>query len=71
MCINTLKLQDLDSRMPCSECLDRLEKIWGRNLLEFSLRKLSYLHAEKEYWHRLSLCDFCDCPKACGLSRML
>ena len=49
---DALKLQDVDSRAPRSECLYRLHKIWGGNLYEFRLRACVSPHAEEEHWHR-------------------
>ena len=51
--MNSLKLQDMDSRAPGSEGLDRPEKIWGGNFREFDLRSWRDLHGKEKHRHRL------------------
>jgi len=51
--VNSLKLQDVDARVPCSEDLNRLKKIWGSNFLEFGLSSWRNLHSEEKYLHCL------------------
>ena len=51
--MDSLEPHDVDSRAPCREDLDRLEKIRDGNFLEFGLSSRGDLDAEEEYWHRM------------------
>jgi len=48
MYIDALELQDVDSRMPFGEGLDRRSEVWGSHFLEFGLGGWSRPDAEKK-----------------------